>query len=164
MCVCAEGRKEKVFVVQLCLTLCDTMDYSAPGSSVHGILQARTLEWVAISFSTMIQQMLAIWSLVSLPFLKPAWTTGSSQFWERLPRSPCAYIWHWCFTSFKLHLLEAFLALLWSQIQFCKTAALFFSLRWESLDLTNQLVPPLHSIILPTSYVLNETLCLTVVS
>ena len=36
---------------QLCLTLCDPMDCSAPGSSVHGILQARTLEWVAISFS-----------------------------------------------------------------------------------------------------------------
>ena len=51
VCVCAEGRKEKVFVVQLCLTLCDTMDYSAPGSSVHGILQARILEWVAMPFS-----------------------------------------------------------------------------------------------------------------
>ena len=32
-------------------TLCDPMDSSPPGSSVHGILQARTLEWVAISFS-----------------------------------------------------------------------------------------------------------------
>ena len=34
-----------------CLTLCDHMDYSPPGSSVHGILQARILEWVAISSS-----------------------------------------------------------------------------------------------------------------
>ena len=32
-------------------TLCDPMDCSLPGFSVHGILQARTLEWVAISFS-----------------------------------------------------------------------------------------------------------------
>ena len=32
-------------------TLCDPVDCSPPGSSVHGILQARTLEWVAISFS-----------------------------------------------------------------------------------------------------------------
>ena len=32
-------------------TLCDPIDSSPPGSSVHGILQARTLEWVAISFS-----------------------------------------------------------------------------------------------------------------
>ena len=37
--------------LQLSLTLCDPMDYSPPGSSVHGILQARILEWVAISFS-----------------------------------------------------------------------------------------------------------------
>ena len=37
--------------LQSCPTLCDPMDYSLPGFSVHGILQARTLEWVAISFS-----------------------------------------------------------------------------------------------------------------
>ena len=37
--------------LQLCLTLCDPMDCSLPGSPVPGILQARTLEWVAISFS-----------------------------------------------------------------------------------------------------------------
>ena len=35
----------------LCPTLCDPIDGSPPGSSVPGILQARTLEWVAISFS-----------------------------------------------------------------------------------------------------------------
>ena len=35
--------------LSLCLTLCDPMDYSPPGSSVHGILQARILEWVATS-------------------------------------------------------------------------------------------------------------------
>ena len=33
------------------LTICDPMDYSPPGSSVHGISQARILEWVAVSFS-----------------------------------------------------------------------------------------------------------------
>ena len=37
--------------LQLCLTICDPMDCSPPGSSVHGILQARILEWVVISFS-----------------------------------------------------------------------------------------------------------------
>ena len=37
---------------QSCLTLCDPMDYSPPGSSVHGILQARTLEWIAVSSSS----------------------------------------------------------------------------------------------------------------
>ena len=40
-----------VLVPQLCQTLCDPMDWSPPGSSVHGILQARTLEWVVIPFS-----------------------------------------------------------------------------------------------------------------
>ena len=38
-------------VSQLCLTLCDSIDYSPPGFSAHGILQLRILEWVAISFS-----------------------------------------------------------------------------------------------------------------
>ena len=38
--------------LQLCPTLCDPTDGSPPGSSVPGILQARTLEWVAISFSS----------------------------------------------------------------------------------------------------------------
>ena len=38
-------------VTQLCPTLCDPMDCSLQGSSVHGIFQARVLEWVAISFS-----------------------------------------------------------------------------------------------------------------
>ena len=37
--------------LQLCPTLCDPMDGSPPGSPIPGILQARTLEWVAISFS-----------------------------------------------------------------------------------------------------------------
>ena len=37
--------------LQSCPTLCDPVDYSLPGFSVHGVLQARALEWVAISFS-----------------------------------------------------------------------------------------------------------------
>ena len=45
-------RSVKVKVkVKSCPTLCDPMDCSVPGSSVHGICQARILEWVAISFS-----------------------------------------------------------------------------------------------------------------
>ena len=42
---------EKKEVAQSCPTLCDPVDCSPPGSSIHGILQARILEWVAISFS-----------------------------------------------------------------------------------------------------------------
>ena len=44
LCVC-------VLVAQMCLTLCDPIDCSLPTSSVHGVLQARVLEWVAIPFS-----------------------------------------------------------------------------------------------------------------
>ena len=44
VCVC-------VLVAQSCLTLCDTMDCGLPGTSVQRILQARILEWAAISFS-----------------------------------------------------------------------------------------------------------------
>ena len=43
--------KVKMLVALLCPTLCNPMDYSLPGSSVHGILLARTLEWVANPFS-----------------------------------------------------------------------------------------------------------------
>ena len=38
-------------MTQSCLTLCNSMDYSLPGSSTHGIFQATLLEWVAVSFS-----------------------------------------------------------------------------------------------------------------
>ena len=41
----------KVLVAQSCLTLCDSMDYSPPGSSVHGDSSGRILEWVAFLFS-----------------------------------------------------------------------------------------------------------------
>ena len=44
VCVC-------VCVTQLCMTLCNPMDCSPPGFSVHGILQAKILKWVAISIS-----------------------------------------------------------------------------------------------------------------
>ena len=53
-----------VLVVQLCPTLCNPMDCSPPGSSVRGILQARTLEWVATSFSRG-SSPLTDWTLVS---------------------------------------------------------------------------------------------------
>ena len=41
----------KVLVIQSCLTLGDPIDCSPPGSSIHGILQARILEWVAMPSS-----------------------------------------------------------------------------------------------------------------
>ena len=46
-----ENSESEIEVAQLCPTLCDPMDCSLGGSSVHGIFQARVLEWVAISLS-----------------------------------------------------------------------------------------------------------------
>ena len=46
-----EGRKKESEVAQLCPTLCHSMDCSLPVSSIHGIFQARILEWITISFS-----------------------------------------------------------------------------------------------------------------
>ena len=63
-------------VAQLCLTLCDQIGCSPPGSSVHGISQARILEWVAISSSresfqlrdrTSVSCVLLHWQANSLP-------------------------------------------------------------------------------------------------
>ena len=50
---CLQGEVHKAVhgEAQLCLTLCGPVDCSPPDSSVHGILQARILEWAAISFS-----------------------------------------------------------------------------------------------------------------
>ena len=55
--------KRESEVVQLCPTLSDPMDCSLPGSSIHGIFQARVLEWGAIAFSLQNPQFLIIFSL-----------------------------------------------------------------------------------------------------
>ena len=49
--VCNIPNTKENEVAQSCLTVCDPMDCNLPGSSIHGIFQARILEWVAISFS-----------------------------------------------------------------------------------------------------------------
>ena len=50
-CRYLQGKKVKVLVAQSCPALCHPMSCSLPGSSAHGILQARILQWVANSFS-----------------------------------------------------------------------------------------------------------------
>ena len=56
VCVCVRVcvRTHACSVAQWCQTLCDPMDCSQPGSSVHGIFQARILEWVAMPSSRII--------------------------------------------------------------------------------------------------------------
>ena len=73
-------------VTQLCPALCDPMDFSLPGSSAHGIFQARIVEWVAVSFSRGIFLTQGLhphllchlnWQAGSLP-LVPLWSTRQS--------------------------------------------------------------------------------------
>jgi len=62
--------------LQSCLTLCDPIDSSPPGSSVPGILQARTLEWVAISFSNAWEWKVKVKSLSPVRLFTTPWTAA----------------------------------------------------------------------------------------
>ena len=80
---------------QSCPTLCDLIDGSPPGSSVPGILQARTLEWVAISFSNAWKWKVKVKSLSHVWLLATPWTVAyqappsmgfpRQQFWSGVP-------------------------------------------------------------------------------
>ena len=81
--------------LQLCPTLCDPIDGSPPGSSVPGILQARTLEWVAISFSNTWKWKVKVKSLSCVRLLATPWTAAyqappsmgfsRQEYWSRVP-------------------------------------------------------------------------------
>ena len=62
--------------LQLCPTLCDPIDGSTPGSLIPGILQARTLEWVAISFSNAEKWKVKVKSLSPVRLLATPWTAA----------------------------------------------------------------------------------------
>ena len=63
-------------LLQPCPTLCDPIDGSPPGSPVPGILQARTLEWVAISFSSACKWKVKVKSLSRVRLLVTLWTAA----------------------------------------------------------------------------------------
>ena len=81
--------------LQSCLTLCDPIDGSPPGSPVPGILQARTLEWVAISFSNAWKWKVKVKSLSHARLLATPWTAAyqtppsmgfsRQEYWSGLP-------------------------------------------------------------------------------
>ena len=83
--------------LQSCLTLCDPIDISPPGSPAPGILQARTQEWVAISFSNAWKWKVKVKSLSRVRLLATPWTaahqapssTGFSkqEYWSGVPYS-----------------------------------------------------------------------------
>ena len=74
-CVCS--------VAKLCPTLCNPMDSSLPDSSVHGTFQARTLEWVVISFSRRSSQP-RDWNRVSWVFWIGKWILYQCANWEAI--------------------------------------------------------------------------------
>ena len=81
--------------LQSCPTLCDPIDSSPPGSTVPGILQATTLEWVAISFSNAWKWKVKVKSLSHVWLLVTPWTTAHQappsmgfsrqEYWSGLP-------------------------------------------------------------------------------
>ena len=102
--------------LQLCPTLCDPRDGSPPGSPGPGILQARTLEWVAISFSNAWKWKVKVNSLSNARPSETPWTEAHQaplsmgfsrqEYWSGVPLpSPISYIttlylskwrnWHW---------------------------------------------------------------------
>ena len=62
--------------LQSCPTLCNPIDGSPPGSAIPGILQARTLEWVAISFSSAWKRKVKVKSLSRVQLLATPWTAA----------------------------------------------------------------------------------------
>ena len=71
-------------VTQLCPTLCNPMDCSLPGSSIHGIFQTRVLEWVALSFSRRSSQP-RVWTQVShiVGRCFTIWATREAHIWDK---------------------------------------------------------------------------------
>ena len=81
--------------LQSCLTLCDPIDSSSPGSAVPGILQAKILEWVAISFSNAWKWKVKVKLLSCVRLLTTPWTAAykaplsmgfsRQEYWSGLP-------------------------------------------------------------------------------
>ena len=82
-------------LLQSCPTLCDSIDGSPPGSPIPGILQARTLKWVAISFSSAWKWKVKVKSLIHARLLATPWTAAyqappsigfsRQEYWSGLP-------------------------------------------------------------------------------
>ena len=101
--------------LQSCLTLCDPIDGSPPGSPVPGILQARILEWVAISFSNVWKWKVKGKSLSRVQLLVTPWTTAyqallsmgfsRQEYWSGVP-SPSPSSSPYSFLKEQLHLFK----------------------------------------------------------
>ena len=92
--------------LQSCPALCDPIDGSQPGSPVPGILQARTLEWVAISFSKAWKWKVKVKSLICVRLLATPWTAAyqappsmgfsRQEYWSGVPLPSPTGLWDEC--------------------------------------------------------------------
>ena len=111
-------------VAQLCPTLCHPMDCSLPGSSVHGIFQARIPEWAAISFSKgssqprdqtwvshIVGRHFTIWAIGEPLF--SVMLRSISNVWHRQERSATAFVMHICSLWLKSELYLCNPVILW---------------------------------------------------
>ena len=117
---------------QSCPTLCDPIDGSPPGCAVPGILQARTLEWVAISFSSAWKWKVKVKSLSRVRLLAAPWTTAyqappsmgfsRQEYWSGVPLPS----WHVCYIE---HLMDQSLPFsIWSSCVLFKKSFPFSTL------------------------------------
>ena len=122
--------------IQSCPTLCDPIDGSPPGSAVPGILQARTLEWVAISFSDAWKWKVKVKSLSHVWLFATPWTVAyqaplsmgfpRQEYWSGLPLPSPGHAWDFVKTKWLSHKVE-----IWIAIKNLKPAA-DFSVFWIS--------------------------------
>ena len=130
--------------LQSCLTLCDPIDGSPPGSAVPGILQARTLEWVAISFSNARKWKVKVKSLSLAWLLATTWTAAyqdppsmgfsRQEYWSGVPlpspwkQPKCPSIDEWIKTLWYIYIIEYYSAI-------NKNEIMPFAATWIDLDI-----------------------------
>ena len=139
--------------LQLCPTLCDPIDSSPPGSTVPGILQARTLEWVTISFSNAWKWKLKVKSLSPAWLFPTPWTAdhqaplpmgfSRQEYWRGLPLPSPGTI-KWSIVTFESILLlnctvDKSCSTLWLHGQQlvrppCPSLSPWVCLKWSSTD------------------------------
>ena len=109
-------------LLQSCLTLCNPVDGSPPGSPVPGILQARTLEWVAISFSKACKWKMKVKSLGHVRLLATPWTAAyqaplsmgfsRQEYWSGMPL-PSPYLKYIKGQNLQPRLLNKYIIQIW---------------------------------------------------
>ena len=149
-----------VLVTQSCPTLFDPMDCNPPGSSVHGILQARVLQWVAILFSRESSQ-LRDWNQVSCiaGWFFTIWATREAHLWDVFESLLFLIVCMWFFFSWgfqELLCLNAividlsicsFIASSWGKLWSEEISEKNFNLRWLKGGVTGELLINEHTVL-----------------